>query len=89
MKIEFNGTQNVLKKIIALYENGQDMEIFCPECSNKLNILEEQTDRLLSFHSLECRSCNKVWMLEPQIKSKRELVWKKFEKLERDKLKNK
>ena len=61
MEIMFDGSQNSLKKIVALYENGKSIEIFCPNCSEKISISFQEQEK---FPTLECSSCRKVWKLE-------------------------
>jgi uncharacterized Zn finger protein len=80
MKIEFDGSQSSLKKIVALYENGQSIEVVCPYCSGLISIAVKEQEK---FPVLECNSCKKVWKIETGEKSKRERVWDKFEEWER------
>lgn len=80
MKIEFDGSQNQLKKIVALYEGGQRIEVICPECSEPISISTQEQEK---FPALECSSCKKMWKVEAGEKSKRERVWDKFEEWEK------
>lgn len=80
MKIEFDGSQSQLKKIVALFEDGQSIEVLCPDCSEAVSISTNEQEK---FPVLECSSCMKIWKVEVGEKPKRERVWDKFEEWEK------
>jgi ribosomal protein L37AE/L43A len=76
MKIIFDRSQVMLKKIVALKEAQQEFSVVCPECKCEINS-EDVGDETLA-----CQKCGYFAKLEDSPLSKREQVWEQFNSLQ-------
>lgn len=76
MKIEFDRSQVMLRKIVTLKEAQQEFSVICPECQFSMN--SENVGR----KNLTCKKCGYFAELEDFPLSKREQVWEQFNKLQ-------
>lgn len=79
MNIEFDGTQEMLRKIVALKETNQEFTVVCPDCKCEIPSLSVEVD------ALSCQKCGYFSKLEDRVLSKREQVWKQFNELQEKK----
>ena len=77
MKIVFDRSQEMLRKILALKDAQQELIVVCPDCDNEINA------STIDGNLLSCSQCGFKTKLDEGLKSKREQVWEQFDKLNR------
>ncbi|ODB95148.1 hypothetical protein A3197_17445 [Candidatus Thiodiazotropha endoloripes] len=75
MEIEFDRSQEMLRKILALKDAQQKLVVICPDCGSEIDVID------LEANALSCSQCGFVAKLDEKQKSKREQVWEQFNKL--------
>lgn len=76
MKIIFDRSQEMLRKIVALKEAQQEFSVVCPECEYEISPVG------VGSEMLTCQKCGYIAKLEDVPLSKREQVWEQFNKLQ-------
>jgi hypothetical protein len=90
MKVTFDGTQYMLRQILALMGVGESVESSCPHCGKLLHpisVSEQSTAEQQKWCGLACSGCSSSWPLTPREKTKRELIWERFEQEEQEEMK--